>query len=81
MILQRRTNMTNLNNWLETVPGLKTEKGAMKRLDKVLDTIQENGSKFMIYRKSDGTFVPLVIASPREWAIGLYAQLGICVTN
>ena len=73
--------MTNLNAWLETIPGLKTQAGAQKRLDKVMDTIVENGSKFMLYRKADGSFVPLVIVSSRDWAAGMYATLGICVTN
>lgn len=71
----------NINVWLDTVPGLKTEKGAMARIDKVLLTIVENGSKFMVYRKPDGTFVPLVIASSKDWAVGFYAHHGICVTN
>ena len=73
--------MTNLNAWLETIPGLKTEKGAMKRLDRWIDHINEIGSKYMIYRKTDGTFVPLIIASSRDWAVGGYAAGGICVTN
>lgn len=71
----------NINAWLETVPGLKTEKGAMKRLERFLDVIKENDSKYMLFRKADGTFVPLVIASPKDWAIGAYAHNGICVTN
>jgi len=71
----------NLNNWLDTVPGLKTEKGAQKRLDSVMDLVIENGSKFMIYRKFDGTFVPLIIASAKDWAVGTYAHKGVCVTN
>lgn len=73
--------MTNLNAWLETIVGLKTEKGAMKRLENCLETIKENGSKYMIYRKMDGTFVPLVIASSKDWAVGAYVHNGICVTN
>jgi hypothetical protein len=73
--------MTNLNAWLDTIPGLKTEKGAMKRLENFLETIKENGSKYMIYRKMDGTFVPLVIASGKDYAVGAYAHGGICVTN
>jgi hypothetical protein len=73
--------MTNLNSWLETIEGLKTEKGAQKRLDKVLELIKENGSKYMIYRKMDGTFVPLVIASSKDYAVGAYAHNGVCVTN
>jgi hypothetical protein len=71
----------SINAWLDTIPGLKTEKGAMKRLEKFLDIIVENDSKFMVYRKADGTFVPLVIASPKDYAIGAYAHNGICVTN
>ena len=73
--------MTNMNSWLETIPGLKTEKSAMARLNKVMSLIEENRSKWMIFRKSDNTFVPLVIASDRDWAIGAYAHSGICVTN
>ena len=73
--------MTNLNAWLDTVPGLKTEKGAQKRLDSVMATLKETGSRYMIYRKFDGTFVPLIIANSRDWAVGLYASAGICVTN
>jgi hypothetical protein len=73
--------MTNLNNWLDTVPGLKTEKGAMARLNKVIDLVEQNGSKWMIYRKPDNTYVPLVIASSKDWAVGTYAHLGVCVTN
>jgi hypothetical protein len=71
----------NLNSWLDTAPSLKTEKGAMKRLEKFLDIIAQNDSKFMVYRKYDGTFVPLVIASSKDWAVGAYAHAGICVTN
>jgi hypothetical protein len=73
--------MTNLNQWLESIPGLRTEKGAMARLNKVLSDVEENGSKWMVYRKADGTFVPLVIASSRDWMVGVYAHMGICVTN
>ena len=73
--------MTNLNSWLETVPGLKTEKGAMARLNKVLDLVEQNGSKWMIFRKQDNTYVPLVIASSNDWAAGTYPHLGVCVTN
>ena len=73
--------VSNLNAWLETMDGLKTEKGAQRRLDAVMALIVENGSKYMIYRKNDGTFVPLVIASSKDWAVGSYAHNGICVTN
>lgn len=74
--------MTNLNNWLETIVGLKTEKGAQKRLDAVMEIIEESGSKYMLYRKLDGTFVPLVFINERGgWAAGLLAFKGVCVTN
>lgn len=73
--------MRDINAWLETVPGLKTEKGAKARLDKMMDLIVENNSKFMIFRKSDNTFVPVVLLSPKDWAAGAYAHNGICVTN
>lgn len=73
--------MIDMNKWLETIPGLKTEKGAMKRIDKVLKLVTENHSKYLIYRKNDGTFVPLIIASSSDWAVGHYAHHGICVTN
>ena len=73
--------MTNINAWLETIPGLKTEKGAMKRLERFIEQIVQNGSKYMIFRKSDGTFVPLVIASGKDYLVGIYAHNGICVTN
>lgn len=73
--------LLNLNKWLDNVPSLKTEKGAMDRLNKVLDLVEQNGSKWMIYRKPDGTYVPLVIASSRDWAVGAYVHNGICVTD
>lgn len=74
--------MTNLNNWLESIVGLKTEKGAQKRLDAVMSIIEESGSKYMLYRKLDGTFVPLVfLNSNGGWAAGIFAHKGICVTN
>lgn len=73
--------MTNLNNWLDSVPGLKTEKGAMARLNKVMDLVEQNGSKWMIYRKPDNTYVPLIIASSNDWAVGTYAHSGLYVTN
>jgi hypothetical protein len=73
--------LINLNNWLDDVPGLKTEKGAMARLNKVLKLVEQNGSKWMIYRQPNGCFVPLVIASSNDWAVGAYAHNGVCVTN
>ena len=74
--------MTNLNNWLESIIGLKTEKGAQKRLDAVMNIIEESGSKYMLYRKLDGTFVPLVFLNTNGgWAAGIFAHKGICVTN
>lgn len=73
--------MTNINAWLETIPGLKTEKGAQKRLDKVMSLIVENRSKYMIFKKNDGTFVPLVFANSNDWAAASYAWAGVCVTN
>lgn len=74
--------MQNINQWLETVPGLKTEKGVQKRLDAVMEIIKESGSKYMIFQKKDGTFVPLVILNDQGgWAAGLLAFKGICVTN
>ena len=74
--------MTNLNAWLETITGLKTEKGAQKRLDSVMGIIQESGSRYMLYRKLDGTFVPLVfLNSNGGWAAGILAHKGVCVTN
>ena len=74
--------MMNMNTWLESVAGLKTEKGAQKRLDAVMEIIKESGSKYMLYRKLDGTFVPLVFLNDRGgWAAGLLAHNGVCVTN
>ena len=74
--------MTNLNNWLESIVGLKTEKGAQKRLDAVMSIIEESGSKYMLYRKLDGTFVPLVfLNSNGGWAASIFAHKGIRVTN
>ena len=74
--------MTNLNNWLEKIEGLKTEKGAMNRLNQVMSVVVESESKYMIYRKLDGTFVPIVfLNSNGGWAAGMLAYKGICVTN
>ena len=74
--------MRNMNTWLESIRGLKTEKGAQMRLDAVMDIIEESNSKYMLYRKQDGNFVPLVILSDKGgWAAGLLAFKGICVTN
>lgn len=72
---------SNLNAWLESATGLKTETGAMRRIDKVMNLIEENGSRFMVYRKADGTFVPVIFASGKDWAVGAYAHSGIYVTN
>jgi hypothetical protein len=36
--------MTNLNNWLEKIEGLKTEKGAMNRLNQVMSVVVESES-------------------------------------
>lgn len=74
--------MKNLNSWLETITGLKTERGAQKRLDAVMNIIEESGSRYMLYRKRDGSFVPLVLLNSNGgWAAGLLAHNGICVTN
>jgi hypothetical protein len=73
--------MIDMNPWLETCFSFKTQKEAKDRLDKCMAKIKENGSKFMIYRKDDGTFVPLVFASPRDWDAGVYASHNVAVTN
>jgi hypothetical protein len=80
--MMKGTTVKNINSWLDNIPGLKTEKGAMKRLDAVMNIIDESGSKYMVYRKGDGSFVPLVfLNSNGGWAAGLFAHRGICVTN
>jgi len=74
--------MANLNGWLDSVQdGLKTEKGAMARLEKVMGLLTENRANYFVYRKPDGKFLPVVIAKPNDWAVGSYAHFGIYVTN